>query len=111
VGLQRSRLDAIVNQLNALENKKNAEEKPELDVILETHRRLLDARLRYHQAHVEYGLSLRNIHFEKGTLLTYNNVRLTEAVSPPKAYLDATERIQYQDASIQTAAQDVILSQ
>lgn len=111
VGLQRSRLDAIVNQLNALENKKNAEEKPELDVILETHRRLLDARLRYHQAHVEYGLSLRNIHFEKGTLLAYNNVHLTEAVSPPKAYLDATERIQYQDASIQTAAQDVILSQ
>ncbi len=111
VGLQRSRLDAIVNQLNALENKKNAQEKPELDVVLETHRRLLDARLRFHQAHVEYGLSLRNVHYEKGTLLAYNNVQLTEAVSPQKAYIDATERIQYQDGSVNPASRDLIITQ
>jgi outer membrane protein TolC len=111
VSLQRSRLDAIVNQLNALENKKKADEKPELDVILETHRRLLDARLRYHQANVEYALSLRNVHYEKGTLLAFNNVHLTESVSPPKSYIDATERIKYQDGSVNPASRDLILTQ
>ncbi|MEZ6077499.1 MAG: hypothetical protein R3C56_18070 [Pirellulaceae bacterium] len=52
--MQRKRLDAIVVQLNAIDAKGDQGEKAELDVRLETHRRLLDARLRYHQAEVEY---------------------------------------------------------
>ena len=110
MSLQEKRLDAIVTQLNALELKTNSSEKPELDVLLETHRRLLDARLRYHQAQVEYALSLRNIHFEKGTLLSYNNVQLGESVTPSGAGNDARERIEYQDASVQSAARDPIVS-
>ncbi|MEZ6137195.1 MAG: TolC family protein [Pirellulaceae bacterium] len=104
--LQQKRLEAIVTQLNALDSKEEAEERPELDVVLETHRRLLDARLRFHQAQVEYVLSLRNVHFEKGTLLNYNNVFLAESVSPAKAHLDAAERIEHQDASVTSARRD-----
>lgn len=110
MSLQQKRLEAIVTQLNALENKKNAEEKPELDVVLETHRRLLDARLRFHQSQVEYALSLRNVHFEKGTLLSYNNVHLVESVTPGKARLDAAERIKFQDASVNPFVRDVTLA-
>ncbi len=78
--LQEKRLQSIVTQLNAIDAKESAGEKAELDVRLETHRRLLDARLRYHQAEVEYTLSLRNINVEKGTLLKYCNVWLNEAL-------------------------------
>lgn len=110
MALQNLRLEAIVTQLNALENKRSAEEKPELDVLLETHRRLLDARLRFHQSQVEYALSLRNVHFEKGTLLQYNNVYLAESIVPVKAQQDTAERIEYQDASVQPTVRDVILT-
>jgi len=110
MALHQKRLEAIVKQLNALDNKKDAEEKPELDVVLETHRRLLDARLRYHQAQVEYALSLRNVHFEKGTLLDYNNVHLAESMTSSKARLDASERIQFQDASVKTAVRDITVA-
>lgn len=94
--LQRQRLDAIVDQLNALDNKTKANEKPELDVLLETHRRLLDARLQYHRANVEYALAIRNVHFEKGSLLKYNGVHLVESIPSEEAKLDARERIQFQ---------------
>lgn len=108
--LQEKRLDAIVKQLDALELKTQSSEKPELDVLLETHRRLLDARLRFHQAQVEYALSLRNIHFEKGTLLTYNNVSFTESVAQSGSRSDALERMQYQDATVEPAVRDRIIS-
>jgi hypothetical protein len=78
-------------------------------VRLETHRRLLDARLRYHQAEVEYAIALRNVNFEKGTLLRYCNVNLTEAYSSPKAERDASERIEFQDNSIVPTVRDVVI--
>ena len=97
MNLQQKRLEAIVVQLNAIQAKGEQGEKAELDVRLETHRRLLDARLRFHQAEVEYALALRNVNFEKGTLLDYCNVHLVEAVAPQKAYADAKERREHLD--------------
>lgn len=109
--LQRKRLDAIVVQLNAIEAKGNQGEKAELDVRLETHRRLLDARLRYHQAEVEYALALRNVNFEKGTLLEYCNVDLVEALAPGKAYIDAAEKRALLDYETTPAARDMVIGQ
>lgn len=110
MNLQRKRLDEIVIQLNAIEAKPEAE-KAELDVRLETHRRLLDARLRYHQSEVEYVLALRNVHFEKGSLLEYCNVNVAEACAPSKAAMDASERREYQDAQAVPAHRDRIIGQ
>jgi outer membrane protein TolC len=110
MNLQRLRLDAIVTQLNALESRQQSGNTPELDVLLETHRRLLDARLRYHQAHIEYSLSLRNVHYEKGTLLAYNNVYLAESVTNQKALIDASERAEYLRADYQPAAVDPVIA-
>lgn len=109
--LQELRLIAIVAQLNRLQEKRASGNPPELDVVLETHRRLLDARLRFHQAQIEYAISLRNVHFEKGTLLGYNNVYLSEsAITDHKALLDASERIQYVDPSVVPAAIDPVIA-
>ena len=111
MNLQRKRLEAIVVQLNAIQAKGEQGEKAELDVRLETHRRLLDARLRYHQAEVEYALALRNVNFEKGTLLDYCNVRLVEAAAPSKAYDDAAERRATLDSSADPTARDLVVGQ
>ena len=108
MALQRKRLDSIVVQLNAIEAKAGGEN-AELDVRLETHRRLLDARLRYHQAEVEYVIALRNVHFEKGSLLRYCNVNTTEACAPAKAQADAAERIEFQDPQAVPAVRDTIV--
>jgi outer membrane protein TolC len=109
--LQKLRLDAIVEQLNAMKAREDSANTPALDVVLETHRRLLDSRLRYHQAQIEYAISLRNVHFEKGTLLSYHNVHLSESEFNGSASLDATELLSYQDASVQSLGKDPIIAQ
>jgi hypothetical protein len=79
--LQDKRLSSIVKQLNAITAATDEGEKAELDVRLETHRRLLDARLKYYQAEVEYMLALKNVNLERGSLLNYSNVQLAEEAS------------------------------
>lgn len=110
MNLQYSRLDAIVTQLNSIQAKSDQGEKAELDVRLETHRRLLDARQRYHQAQVEYVVALRNVHYEKGTLLHYCNISLSESISSSAAHRDATQRRQFQDYQAAPAVRDAIIA-
>jgi len=109
--LQEKRLDAIVAQLNALNQKRLDGDKPELDVELETHRRLLDARLRFHQAQVEYQLALRNVHFEKGSLLAYNNIGLSESVATTAGYTTAAALDARRDPGYIPPARDTVISQ
>jgi outer membrane protein TolC len=68
-------------------------DKAEFFVVLDAQRRAADAEIRYHQARVEYIVALRNVHFEKGSLLAYCGVMLTEGPWPMKAYVDA-ERLE-----------------
>lgn len=107
--LQEKRLQSIVTQLNAIDAKETAGEKAELDVRLETHRRLLDARLRFHQAEVEYMLALRNVNVERGTLLRYCSVWMNEAESPDDAAIDAVRRISAQDYQTIPVSRDMIV--
>ncbi|HTI51155.1 MAG TPA: TolC family protein [Planctomycetaceae bacterium] len=60
---------------------------------LESQRRLADAEAQYYRALVEYELAIKNVHFEKGSLLEYNGVVLAELPWPDKAYKDAYEKI------------------
>ncbi len=108
--LQEKRLDAIVKQLNVIKNKSREGEEAQLDVELETQRRLLDARIRYHQAQVEYQLALRNVHFEKGSLLDYNNVQLAESIAPTNAYTQANNRIDWRDHNFAIVGRDPVIS-
>lgn len=90
--LQERRLEEILRQLQSLQARWESGQDPALDVLLETHRRLLDARVRYHQTRIEYALAIRNVHYEKGSLLDYCNVSLSESISDPQAYQDAAVR-------------------
>jgi hypothetical protein len=107
--LQRKRLDKIVRQLQEIKEKSDGLNPTELDVQLETHRRLLDARLRYHQAEVEYALALRNVNLEKGTLLPYCNVFLNESSSSAVAVADAMARVGAQDYGTAPHSRDLII--
>ncbi len=89
---EMNRVIAANQQLNALLTAYEAD-KAEFFVVLDAQRRLADAESRYHQARVEYIVALRNVHYEKGSLLAYCGVVLTEGPWPLKAYLDA-ERLE-----------------
>lgn len=91
--LQEKRLEATSKQINKLiSRRESGSGGAPLDVILEAYRRYLDIRLRYHQAEVEYVLALRNVQYEKGTLLRFCNVGLTESRWQAEAYQDAADR-------------------
>lgn len=49
--------------------------------MLEAERRFSEADIQYHKALVEHMLAIKNVHFEKGSLLEYCHVMLAEHVS------------------------------
>lgn len=65
------------------------------DVLLEAERRMLEARLQVIQAEVDHTIAIRNVHYEKGTLLDYRNVYLTEAESSYASLRDYQRRSSY----------------
>jgi hypothetical protein len=67
------------------------QDKVEFFVVLDAQRRLAEAESAYYQARVEYSLALRNVHYEKGTLLDDYGICLAEGPWPDKAYRDAAE--------------------
>jgi hypothetical protein len=78
-------------QLNAVQAAFDAD-KVNFDVLLDAQRRFLDAETNYHRSLVEYTIAVRNVHFEKGSLLDYNEVFLTEDLWPMQAYSDGMRR-------------------
>jgi outer membrane protein TolC len=65
-----------------------------LYIELDAQRRLADATTQYYRSLIEYEIAVKNVHFEKGSILEYNGVYLAELPSPAKAYQDAYEKIQ-----------------
>jgi outer membrane protein TolC len=57
--------------------------------VLDAQRRLAEAETRFSLAQVDYALAVKNVHFEKGSLLDYNQIFLSEGPWPDKAYRDA----------------------
>ncbi len=65
--------------------------------LLESQRRLADAMANYYQARVSHMRSITRVHFEKGTLLPYNGVYLSEGGWDERAcYQFARESSRYQ---------------
>jgi hypothetical protein len=64
-----------------------------LYIELDAQRRLADATAQYYRALCEYEIAIKNVHFEKGSILEYNGIYLSELPSPAKAYQDAFEKI------------------
>jgi len=70
-----------------------------LDVLLETQRRLAQAKSDYYRTLVNFNVSIADVHYRKGTLLEYNGVCLAEGPWPAKAYFDAKRLARARDAS------------
>jgi outer membrane protein TolC len=65
---------AANDALNALEASRDAGLPVSLDQLLDIQRRLTEAQVRYYQSRLEYALALKNVHFEKGSLLEYSSI-------------------------------------
>jgi hypothetical protein len=70
-----------------------------VDLLLDSQRRLAQARFAYYQAICEYNKQIALVHYRKGSLLDYDNIVLTEGTWPRKAYWDAVERARARGAS------------
>lgn len=93
--LSHDRLWASDQQVRALKASFAADQTA-LDVVLDAQRRFAGALSGFHQSQVEYAVALKNVHFQKGTLLEYCGVHLAEGGWPEKAYHDAAERERWQ---------------
>lgn len=83
---------AAKQQLVATRAAYDADKGAQLDDVLDAQRRLADAETNYYRSLVEYASSIKNVHFEKGSLLDYNGIYLEEGPWPHKAYQDAARK-------------------
>ncbi|MBP90158.1 MAG: hypothetical protein CMJ64_26195 [Planctomycetaceae bacterium] len=87
---------AAMQHLDALQNSyEDADENEKtrlLDLLLDAQRRLADAETSYYRGLLEYNLAVKNVHLQKGSLLDFNEVFLSEGPWPGKAYYDAARR-------------------
>jgi outer membrane protein TolC len=84
---------AAKQQLDAVEAAYEADTAgAELDDVLDAQRRLADAESNYYRSLIEYASSIKNVHYEKGSLLDYNGIFLEEGPWPAKAYEDAARK-------------------
>jgi outer membrane protein TolC len=86
-----NRRAAAKEQLGAIEAAYESD-KAGLDLVLDSQRRAVESESRYHAALVEYALAIKNLHFEKGSLLDFNEISLAEGPWPKEAYRDAAKR-------------------
>ncbi len=82
---------AAAQQLAAVQAAYDADKAP-LDQVLDAQRRRADAESRHHRSRVEYALSIKNVHYDKGTLLDYYRIYMDEGAWPSIAYHDAAQR-------------------
>ena len=73
--------------------------KATVDLVLDGQRRRASAQADFYRSIVEYNKAIAQVHFRKGSLLEYNNIKLAEGPWPKKAYWDALGRARERDAS------------
>ncbi|HTN75239.1 MAG TPA: TolC family protein [Pirellulaceae bacterium] len=69
-----------------------------LDQLLEAERRFADSDVRYYRAVVEYAQAVKSVHFEKGTLLDYGHVYLSDEERSSSEVHDQAYRNRLQEA-------------
>lgn len=84
----RKRLEQIEANLPRRADEGGGKVEQYLSDALEALRHVAEAESAYQAALVEYALALKNVNFEKGTLLEYNNVYLAEELGQPRPVAD-----------------------
>lgn len=88
-----NRREAAKDRVGALQAAFEADKAP-LNLVLDAQRRLAAAESHYYDSLVDYGVSIRNMHFETGTLLEYVGVALAEGPWPQEALDDGADRLE-----------------
>lgn len=65
----------------------------QINVLLDSQRRLAEADADFYRALVDYTISIKNVHLDKGTLLQFNRVFLEEGMWPEKAYRETAKTV------------------
>ena len=86
-----NRLVAAIEDVDAT-NKVFGVGRTTLDELLRAQQRRADAEIEFHRAVIQYNLAIKELHFEKGSLLEYNGVMLAESPWTEDAHFDASER-------------------
>ncbi|MBX3438421.1 MAG: TolC family protein, partial [Planctomycetaceae bacterium] len=76
-----NRYIAAQDALSALEANREAGLTVSVEQLLDIERRLTEAQTQYYVSRVEYAIALKNVHFEKGSLLEYNNLAILDQTS------------------------------
>lgn len=63
-----------------------------INFLLQAQRSVVQSEIAFYQALANYNLAVRDLHWEKGSLLAYNQVQLAEGGWEPGAQRDAYER-------------------
>ncbi len=84
-------LNAAAQRLNAAEEVARVD-RVSVDLVLEAQQDVVAAQTRYYQALTDHAIALKNVHLQKGSLLDYNGIFLSEGPWPNKAYGDAIEK-------------------
>jgi len=77
-----NRRSSAQTQLTSLQHKMRQGLPFNIDQLFDAQRRFANADVSYHRATVEYALALRNVHFEKGSLLDHHEIELSEGDWP-----------------------------
>lgn len=107
--VQYNRLAAVDEQVRVL-TKRFEDVRTSIDIVLDAQRLQADAQTRFRQAQVEYMLALKNVHYEKGTLLEHNGVYLAESGAPRAAYADVQSRRESRRLPIDYVTRDRVVS-
>jgi len=87
-----NRRDAAYQRVKALQASFEADKAP-LNLVLDAQRRHAAAQTRYYESLLSYNDAIRRMHYEKGTLLNYSGIHLSEGAWPNPAYDDATDKL------------------
>ncbi|MEM9828176.1 MAG: TolC family protein [Planctomycetota bacterium] len=83
-----SRYQADLKQVEVLEQRYKVGTEP-INFLLQAQRQLVQSESAFYQALYDYNLAIRNFHREKGSLLAYNQVQMSEAAWEGQANADA----------------------
>jgi outer membrane protein TolC len=67
------------NALNTLRAKGSKGQEVDSDRLLDAQRRLVQAEIQFFRSRAEYAVALKNVHYEKGSLLEYKDMRIANA--------------------------------
>lgn len=91
---------AAKKQVDILRDKLTKRLPLNLDQLVDAERRFADADVQFQRASVEYMLALKNVHFEKGTLLEYSQVHLAESQEGSAPYSEVGHRDKSADPTL-----------